>query len=60
MAMDVKHNRMFCKFNLGVLQDEFGCTEEACASCGWNPEVEAVRKEEIYRKHGYANGPEAG
>lgn len=31
-----------CVHNKGVL-----CTEAACASCGWNPEVEALRKAAI-------------
>lgn len=31
-----------CKYNIAI-----GCPERKCSSCGWNPKVEAKRKEAL-------------
>ena len=36
---------MDCKFNKGV-----GCLVQQCENCGWNPEVEKIRKERIAKE----------
>lgn len=52
------HGDIPCKFNEGVL-----CGVQQCENCGWNPEVEARRKEAIYGKEqlpSAASGDSAG
>ena len=32
----------FCKYQSGVM-----CSDKNCGGCGWNPDVEAARKQKI-------------
>lgn len=49
MINEVKGKIPPCRYNIGV-----GCAEvklgnkEACETCGWNPDVEVVRKERLF------------
>lgn len=35
-----------CKYNQGV-----GCIVQKCSKCGWNPEVEQIRKEKLEKEY---------
>jgi len=52
MKTYIKRETPSCVFNKGVECDCHLESDHKCQKCGWNPEVMAARKNELYQRMG--------